>query len=165
MLATAAITGQPAILLDLSHAADDGLLFWHCGNAARAWAPSGRTRLDLHFNRRIPAVRDMRLAPGPVSGLRFLEHRKAVVYAGEVLDRTDGFDGVSGWIGHLRWRGQTMSPDGFLASVLNHRLPHHLIWGRGDEEAALIELCGWLGHEPLPPDPEATRVRWTRDAV
>jgi L-fucose isomerase-like protein len=164
MLATAAVTGQPAVLLDLVHIAHDGLLFWHCGNAARAWASGGSTRLDPHFNRGIPAVRAMHLAPGPVSGLRFLEHGKAVVYAGEVLDRTDGFDGVSGWIGGLRWAGQAVSPDGFLASVLNHRLPHHLIWGRGDEEAALLELCGWLGHGPLASDSENTILRWTPNA-
>jgi L-fucose isomerase-like protein len=164
MLGVAAVTGQPAVLLDLSHVDRQGLLFWHCGNAARVWAAGGKTRLDPHFNRGIPAVRDMRLAPGPVSGLRFLEHRRAAVYAGAVLERHDGYDGVSGWIGDLRWAGRPLSPDGFLASVLNHRLPHHLVWGRGDDEAALLELCAWLGHEPLTPDPENTMLRWTADA-
>lgn len=163
MLAVAAVTGGPAALLDLSHLDGGGLMFWHCGNAARAWAAGGQTRLEPHFNRGIPAVREMRLAPGPASGLRFLEHRKAVVYAGRVLDRQEGFDGVSGWIGDMRWAGRAAQPSEFLASVLNWRLPHHLVWGRGDAEAALLELCGWLGHEPLPLDPETTTLRWTGD--
>lgn len=159
MLAVAAVTRGPAALLDLSHAHEDGLLFWHCGNAARAWA-AGTTRLEPHFNRELPAVRDMRLAPGPVSGLRFLEERRAAVYAGVVLDRREGYDGVAGWIGRLRWEGEPTSATGFLASVLNRRLPHHLVWGRGDAEAALLELCAWLGHEPLPLDPEDKVLRW-----
>ncbi|MDR7417904.1 MAG: fucose isomerase [Armatimonadota bacterium] len=164
MLGVAAVTGEPAVLLDLSHVDRQGLLFWHCGNAARVWAAGGHTRLAPHFNRGIPAVRDMRLAPGPVSGLRFLEHRRAAVYAGTVLERHDGYDGVSGWIGNLRWAGRPLTPDGFLASALNHRLPHHLVWGRGEDEAALLELCAWLGHEPLVPDPEVATLRWTPDA-
>lgn len=161
MLAVAAVTGRPAILVDLSAADDQGLLFWHCGNAAAAWAADGRTRLAPHFNRGIPAVREMRLTPGGACGLRFLEGRRAVVYAGRVLDREDGYDGVSGWIGDLRWAGRPIGPDGFLASVLNRRLPHHLVWGRGDEEAALLELCAWLGHVPLEADPEDLTLRWT----
>jgi L-fucose isomerase-like protein len=160
MLAVAAVTGQPAVLLDLSHLDAEGLLFWHCGNAPRAWAAGGRTRLNPHFNRGLPAVREMRLAQGPASGLRFLENRKAAVYAGDVVPGGGGFDGVSGWLAHLRWAGVHVSPSEFLASVLNHRLPHHLVWGRGDAETALLELCAWLGHEPLRPDPEQTVLRW-----
>ncbi|MBM3471349.1 MAG: fucose isomerase [Armatimonadetes bacterium] len=163
MLAVAAVTGGPAALLDLSHADDEGLMFWHCGNTARSWA-DGATRLVPHFNRGLPAVRDMRLAPGQVCGLRFLESRKAAVYAGAVLGRARGYDGAAGWIGHLRWAGEPASPSGFLASVLNRRLPHHLAWGRGDEEEALLEMCSWLGHEPLPLDPEDRLLRWTSDA-
>jgi L-fucose isomerase-like protein len=161
MLAVAAVSGHPAALLDVSHVDGGGLMFWHCGNAGRAWARDGQTRLTRHFNRGIAAVREMRLAPGPVSGLRFLEDRQAVVYAGEVLDRPDGFDGVSGWIGRLRWAGREATPQAFLASVLNHRLPHHLVWGLGDAEPALLELCGWLGHRPLELDPESVRLRWS----
>ncbi len=158
MLAAAAVTGGPAVLLDLSHIDGDHLLFWHCGNAPRAWA-AGETRLVSHFNRGIPAVRDMRLAAGDACGLRFLEGRQAAVYAGRVLPRGDGYDGVSGWIGHLRWAGEPVSARGFLASVLNHRLPHHFAWGMGDVEDALLELCTWLGHEALRPDPEETVLR------
>ncbi len=160
MIAVAAVSGAPAITLDLSHAAEDGLLFWHCGNAARAWARAGETRLSPHFNRGLPAVRDMRLEPGPVGGLRFLEGRRAVVYGGAVTGRADAYDGVSGWIGGLRWAGQELPPVEFLASVLNHRLPHHLVWGRGEIEAALIEMCAWIGCRVLPPDPETLLLRW-----
>jgi L-fucose isomerase-like protein len=160
MLAVAAVSQQPAVLLDLSHKDGDALMFWHCGNAARVWAAASGTRLDAHFNRKLPAVRDMRLAPGPVSGLRLLEGGRAVVYAGAITDRADAYDGVSGWFGDLRWGGAMASADAFLASVLNHRLPHHLVWGRGDHEAALLELTGWLRHEVVALDAESTGLRW-----
>jgi len=159
MLAVAAVTRGPAVLLDLSHAGDDALLFWHCGNAARAWA-AGETRLATHFNRQIPAVRDMRLRAGPVSGLRFLEHRTAAVYAGQVVPRAGGYDGVSGWIGDLRWARDPVTPRGYVATVLNHRLPHHFIWGLGDAQAALLELCDWLGYRVLPVDLVPRVVGW-----
>jgi len=150
-LAVAAVTEHPAVLLDLSHVDGAELLFWHCGNVARVWAAAG-TRLEPHFNRALPAVRVMRLRPGPASGLRFVEHRRAIVYAGEVRDRTDVYQGVSGWIGALRWAGTPVDGDGFVAAVLNHRLPHHFAWGLGDMEGALTELCAWLGYRVLRPD-------------
>lgn len=159
MLAVAAVTRGPAVLLDLSHVEDDALLFWHCGNAARAWA-AGETRLALHFNREIAAVRDMRLRPGPVSGLRFLERRAAAVYAGQVVAHGGGYDGVSGWIGDLRWADDRLTPRAYVATVLNHRLPHHFIWGLGDAHAALRELCDWLGYRVLPADPTPRVVAW-----
>src|SRR5579864_728331 len=159
MLAVAAVTGGPAAMLDLSHVDGDGLMFWHCGNAPRAWAAS-QTRLEMHFNRGLPAVRHMRLRPGPVSGLRFLEEKRAAVFAGTIRARPGGFDGVSGWVGDLRWGGEPTSPHGFLASALNHRLPHHFVWGMGEAEEALLELSDWLGYQVLPLAPEARGAQW-----
>jgi L-fucose isomerase-like protein len=159
MLAASAVTGGPAVLLDLSRAERDALLFWHCGNAPRALA-AGATRLAAHFNRGLPAVREMRLAPGPVCGLRFLEDHAAVVYGGRLVDRADGYDGVCGWIGGLRWAGRPVDPAGFLASVLNLRLPHHFVWAAGDHERALLELCQWIDLRVLDPDPTPRLVRW-----
>ncbi len=159
MVAAAAVTGQPAVLLDLTHVDGEHLVFWHCGNAPRAWA-AGETRLAAHFNRGLPAVRHMRLRPGPASGVRFLEDGQAVVYAGIVRAGRNGYDGVSGAVGDLRWAGVPVSPREFVASVLNHRLPHHFAWGMGDAEGVLAELCGWLGMRVLPPAPEANGIPW-----
>ncbi len=168
MLAVSAVTDSPAALLDLVHIEGDALMFWHCGNVPRAWAAGGRTRLDPHFNRKIAAVRDMRLRAGPVSGLRLLEDGRAMIYAGKVEEKESGYDGVSGWVSRLRWAGQSSTAQGFLGSVLNHRLPHHFTWGFGDHEAALLELADWLGLAVLPPAPvargagaAARKVRWT----
>lgn len=155
MLAVAAVTGHPAVLLDLTHIKGDRIMFWHCGNAPRVWT-AGETRLIPHFNRGLPAVRDMRLVPGPACGIRFLERGRAAVYAGSVLQSGNGYDGVSGWIGSLRWASVPTTASGFLASVLNYRLPHHFAWGLGDAEGTLLELCTWLGHEVLRLDPQAT---------
>jgi L-fucose isomerase-like protein len=150
-VAVAAVTEHPAVLLDLSHVDGAELLFWHCGNVSRVWAAGG-TRLEPHFNRALPAVRAMRLRPGPASGLRFVEDRRAIVYAGEVSNRPDVYQGVSGWIGTLRWADTPIDGEGFVAAVLNYRLPHHFAWGLGNAEAALMELCAWLGYRVLGPN-------------
>lgn len=156
MVAMAAVTARPAVLLDLTHVQGEDLIFWHCGNAPRAWA-AGETRLIAHFNRGVPAVRHMRLRPGPASGVRFLEEAQAVVYAGTVHAGRDGYDGVTGTVGDLRWGGTAISAREFVASVLNHRIPHHFAWGMGDVEDVLTELCAWLGLRVLPPSTEGLR--------
>jgi hypothetical protein len=112
-----------------------------------------------HFNRNLPAVRDMPLRAGPISGLRLLPGRKAVVHGG-VLNGDKGYDGDSGHLTRPTWAGEPLTPRQFLASWLNHRIPHHLAVGMGTHEEALLEMCVWLGLEVLPPRPEERRLVW-----
>jgi len=157
-LALQAISGAPAILLDLVHLCQRGLMLWHGGEAPKAWA-NGPTRLIPHFNRGCPAVRDMALKAGPVSGLRLLPGKRAVVHGGE-LSGEKGYDGDSGFLVRASWAEVELSPRQFLSSWLNHRLPHHLVVGMGEHQAALLEMCAWLGLEVLPADPEEHRLLW-----
>ncbi|RIH86169.1 hypothetical protein Mterra_01520 [Calidithermus terrae] len=157
-LALQAVSGKPAILLDVSHFGAKGLMLWHGGEAPRAWA-GGPTRLIPHFNRGLPAVRDMPLKAGPISGLRLLPGRRAVVHGGH-LSGEKGYDGDSSWLVAASWAGEPLEPRQFLASWLNHRLPHHLAVGMGEHQPALMELCAWLGLEVLPADPEENRLVW-----
>lgn len=155
MLALQGVSGEPAVLLDLSDVAegDEALLFWHCGNAPAGWAAGGRTRLATHFNRDgVGVVRDMVLAEGPATAFRFVDGgRLAAVASGRFGPaEREGFDGVRGWLGALRWGREPVGAAAFLASLLGHRLPHHLAFGVGDRSEALLELCAWLGTRPLP---------------
>jgi L-fucose isomerase-like protein len=156
MLALKAISGRPAILLDISHFSSKGVMLWHGGEAPQAWA-GGPTRLVPHFNRNLPAVRDMPLRAGPISGLRLLPGRKAVVHGG-LLNGDKGYDGDSGHLTRPTWAGEPLTPRQFLASWLNHRIPHHLAVGMGAHEEALLEMCVWLGLEVLPPRSEERRL-------
>ncbi|MDT7920153.1 MAG: fucose isomerase [Meiothermus sp.] len=158
MLALKAISGRPAILLDISHFSSKGVMLWHGGEAPQVWA-GGPTRLVPHFNRNLPAVRDMPLRAGPISGLRLLPGRKAVVHGG-VLNGDKGYDGDSGHLTRPTWAGEPLTPRQFLASWLNHRIPHHLAVGMGAHEEALLEMCVWLGLEVLPPRSEERRLVW-----
>jgi L-fucose isomerase-like protein len=160
MLALKALTGQPSILLDLSHLSSRGLMLWHGGEAPKAWT-DGPTKLVPHFNRGIPAVRDLALKAGLVSGLRLLPGRKAVVYGG-ALSGEKGYDGDSGWMTRASWACQDLTSEQFLASWLNRRLPHHMVLGMGNHQPALMELCAWLGLEVLPPLPEEHILSWQR---
>jgi hypothetical protein len=156
MLALKAISGRPAILLDISHFSSKGVMLWHGGEAPQVWA-GGPTRLVPHFNRGLPAVRDMPLRAGPISGLRLLPGRKAVVHGG-LLNGDKGYDGDSGHLTRPTWAGEPLTPRQFLASWLNHRIPHHLAVGMGAHEEALLEMCVWLGLEVLPPRSEERRL-------
>ncbi|GEM82446.1 fucose isomerase [Meiothermus hypogaeus] len=158
LLALRAVSGQPAILLDISHFSPKGILLWHGGEAPQAWA-GGPTRLVPHFNRNLPAVRDMSLRAGPISGLRLLPGGKAVVHGG-LLNGEKGYDGDSGYLTRPTWAAEPLTPRQFLASWFNHRIPHHMAVGMGAHEEALLEMCTWLGLEVLPARPEERRLVW-----
>ena len=154
MLAVQGVSAQPAMLMDLSDldAHDDSLLFWHCGNAPLSWAGRSGARLASHFNRELGVVRDMTIKPGPATGFRLLAGgRRALVFTGRFAgSEKPGFDGVRGWLSELRWAGTALGGEAFVHNLLDHRLPHHAAFGEGAWGEALLELCAWLGAEPLP---------------
>jgi len=159
-LALQALSGKSSILLDISNFSERGVMLWHGGEAPKAWAADS-TKLIAHFNRGCPAVRDMALKAGPFSGLRLLPGRKAVVHGG-VLNGEKGFDGDSSWMTRASWAGRDLSAREFLVSWLNLRVPHHMAVGMGHHEAALMEMCEWLGLEVLPANTEENRLIWPR---
>ncbi|MDZ7708529.1 MAG: hypothetical protein U5J97_11685 [Trueperaceae bacterium] len=154
MLALQAVSGGPAILMDLSDLDEqaDALLLWHCGNAPAAWAdPAGpRPRLTTHFNRDgVGPVRDQTLAPGPASAFRLVDGgRGALIASGTFRGAArEGFDGVRGWWAHPAWAASPVPARRFVAELVEQRVPHHLALAHGDHRAALAELCGWAGTE------------------
>jgi hypothetical protein len=160
MLALQAAAHAPCALLDLSDldVAGDRLLVWHCGNAPRGLASASGTRLTTHFNRDgIGVVRDMVLAPGPVTAYRLVDGgRHAVVLSGSLAEPDDrGFDGVRAWWHDLRWDGLPRPAADVVAQLLDERLPHHVALAPGEHVEALHELTTLLGGSVLP----ARRVR------
>ena len=152
------VSGEPAALMDSSDLdlSDDTLQFWHCGNAPLNWAAGGHTRLTTHFNRDgVGVVRDMALRPGVATGFRLLSEGRAALVTSGVFTSPDkvGFDGVRGWLGALKWNGQSVDAQSFVANVLDYRLPHHFAFGTGELTEALNELSGWLGADVLEPRP------------
>jgi hypothetical protein len=158
-----AVADGPTALLDLSDLdrRRDALLLWHCGNAPRALAAAPGTRLTTHFNRDgTGVVRDQTLAPGPATAFRLVPgpdcRVDAAVVGGRVLEaQGTSFDGVRGWWGELVWGREPISAERAIASVLDHRLPHHLALAAGDVREALLEFCARIGGAPLPPSPRA----------
>lgn len=155
MLALQGVTGESAILMDISDLdrEDDSLLVWHCGNAPLRWAATGApTRLTTHFNRDgVGVVRDMVVRPGAASGFRLLRGgREALIVSGRFgSPDKDGFDGVRGWLHDLTWNGRSMRATAVVAGMLDLRLPHHVAFGMEDRTLALRELSRWLGASPV----------------
>lgn len=163
MLALQGISQQASILMDISDLddADDSLLLWHCGNAAKDWAAAG-TRLTTHFNRdTLGLVRDMVLRPGAATGFRLLgQGQEALILSGAfgAADKAS-YDGVRGWLGQLQWNGQALSARDCVAQLLDYRLPHHLALAPGQWLEALRELCVYLGSRVLEPLPYQHSLR------
>ena len=137
-----ALGGRDPILLDIVAAEEEALLLWHGGEAPLSWA-GGNARLIPHFNRGLPAVRDMILRAGPVTGLR-VTSRGLVVLEGW-LDGRGGYLGVSGWLRELRWAGKRANGRECLSHWLNGRVPHHLALAQGNLGEAALELALWSG--------------------
>ncbi len=160
MLALQALARAPSALMDLSDLDPEGdrLLLWHCGNAPIAFAAATGARLTTHFNRDgTGVVRDMRLAPGPATGLRLLAGgERAVIVSGSLADTSEpDVDGVRAWWRDLRWDGTRSTAFEVVARLLDARLPHHLALAPGEHTEAVHELVVRLGGQVLPP----TRVR------
>ncbi len=144
MIALQAMAERDPVLLDLSHVTDDGAVFWHCGNAPKSLA-AGPTRLATHFNRPdTGCVREMCLAPGPTTMLRFTDSDRAVFFEGERRAATMQFDGVSGVLADVRWAGRQLDTGALVAAVLDRRLPHHYAFVPGHWADECRALANWL---------------------
>lgn len=103
-----------------------------------------------HFNRGLPAVRDMTLKRGPVSGLR-LFRGKAVLVEGELTGQ-GGYTGSAGWVTRVRWNGEPLDPQVFLQRWLGARVPHHIALGQGRLGQPLREALAWAGVDLAEPE-------------
>ncbi|WP_117236660.1 fucose isomerase [Thermus sediminis] len=141
-LALKALGGQAPILVDIVAVEEGALLLWHGGEAPLSWA-AGPAKLVPHFNRGLPAVRDMVLRAGAATGLRLT--RRGVALVGGRLEGKGGYLGASGWLREIRWAGEPVEAGAFLERWLGSRLPHHLALAQGDLVEAGLELAFWGG--------------------
>ncbi|MCC7491048.1 MAG: hypothetical protein IT204_01795 [Fimbriimonadaceae bacterium] len=160
-LALAALSGRDPILMDLSHQVDEQLIFWHCGNGPRSQAAGGQVTLQNHFNRPdTPLVRQMVLAPGDTTMLRFVDDQAAAVFDGVWAAAPAAFEGVSGWLHRVTWNGEVaLSPADLIATVLDRRLPHHYAFAPGQWADEAMELAAWLGLRLIEPSPHRPAAR------
>jgi len=146
MLAIGAIAKADPVLMDLSHIGDDHSIFWHCGNAPKSLAADG-SRLATHFNRpELGCVREMTLAAGPTTMLRFTDTYGSVWFEGDWLPGGPDFDGVTGRLGNVRWSNdEAVAPAEMARRVLANRMPHHFAFAPGHHGEAVEALNDWLG--------------------
>lgn len=147
------LSGRDPVLLDLSHLDESGAVFWHCGNGPRSLADGGRTRIRTHFNRPDTwAVREMAIAPGPATQLRFADLGSASLFDGCFQAAEPAFDGISGRLAEVRWAGvRPLTGRELVATVLERRLPHHFAFVPGHLCSAARLLCHRLGLQLVEP--------------
>lgn len=154
----------PAALMDVSDLdeEDQTVLLFHCGVAPISYADQrgvflmphsilGRRRSNGGLERDLGTVADMIFRPGALTAMRVLgEADLLFVVSGNVLaDKGKGFDGSRGWMGGLTIKGESVSVQDFVNTLIVGRVPHHLAITYGDLSGPLLELAAWLGMKTL----------------
>lgn len=130
---------------------DDSLLMWHCGPTAQCWADrEGMTYCTRHFDG-LGMINDMVFQPQPTTIMRITqEGRKMFLATADILSSSKkSYDGSRGWFGNLKLNNEKVSALDFINTVLVHRMQHHFPIASGDLTNELMEVCSWLGIEPL----------------
>lgn len=162
MLMLHAMAQDAAMLMDLSafDEADDTVLFWHCGPAAKRFARKNGYTLGVNYSG-TPHEKGEDLMHASGSGVaREMEfdagHATVARVSGE-FDRfflADGdflgagkpsWHGSRGWMGNLRIARKPVGAADFVNTILVRQFQHHFPIVAGDYTREVMEAAGWLG--------------------
>ena len=149
MLTLKYISGRETVLMDLSawDKNSDSIYIWHCGNIPKSWFDKSGFKLSNHFNRdTIGVVREGKMKPGNVTGLRFLENDSSVfLVSGNFSEKESPlYKGCSVWMNKLKINGIPASSEDFMNTLLVNAIPHHLAYVDQDLTGEVNEFCSWL---------------------
>ena len=158
MLTLKYLSGRETVLMDLSgwDKKTDSIYVWHCGNIPKNWFDSSGFKLANHFNRdTIGVVREGKMRPGKVTGLRFNESdASAFLATGNFTEQSSPlYKGCSAWMNGLEMNSQAISSGDFMNTLLVNGIPHHLAYVDQDLTSEVNELCAWLNINIINPVP------------
>lgn len=154
MVVDTAMNEAPASMVDLVSIddADQSMNIWHCGPAPGCMADHQGIRWDQHFNMGhwegsewcgCGVIADLQFKPGEITVHRLCSTtQELVVFKAEVFDK-ESYQGSSGWIHNFKMQGKQMNIPELLSLLYNYRVDHHMSFGYGDIEDALIEFANW----------------------
>ncbi|HBQ64646.1 MAG TPA: hypothetical protein DD727_06955 [Clostridiales bacterium] len=155
MLLMKMATGTPSILMDLVEfdQRDHSVLLWHCGVGSTHYARCG-VQLQRHFNPGpyspekgwpvMAPVAAMEFRHAPATILGFMEDgARMLAFSGTFMDKP-GRDGSSGWLGDLKFNGQSGNVLDLVNTILVMGYHHHypLVWGENSD--LFSEISYWL---------------------
>jgi hypothetical protein len=169
MLTLRLMTGGDVVtLMDLATVdeADDSVLLWHCGPTSPALADERGARMqslwlfDGAENRQIGLHNDLTLRPGAASVVGFtVDYDRMLVLDGVIDNTKPGYTGSRGWFKTMRLNTQPVSAVDLVQTLMVSGFQHHYPFAYGDLAEPALELCAWLGIQPLPIEPYTSYVR------
>jgi len=159
MLAMRYLTnGDIVTLMDLVSidSSDESVLLWHCGPTSAALADEkGLTLQPLWLfdgpeGQRTGLHNDLVLKPGLGSVLGFTtDFAGMLVLDGRIDNKKPSYMGSRGWLKDLHLNNQTISTSDLVQTLMVSGYQHHYPFSYGNLANAGLELCGWLGIQPV----------------
>ena len=154
--------GEVNTLMDLVSIdnSDESVLLWHCGPTAVELADEDGTTLqplwlfDGPDGHQVGLHNDLVLKPGTgtVLGLT-TDFKGMLVLEGEIDNTKPSYMGSRGWLTDLRLNGKSVSTADLVQTIMASGYQHHYPFAYGSLSNAGLELCGWLGINPLQTHP------------
>ena len=164
MLLLKYLSDDTTMLMDLGafDQADDTVLMWHCGPAAKRFCSKNGFQLSVNYHgmaheegAKEPnccgVTRDMVFDSGEVTVARISgEADELLVASGTFLGNTKpSFHGSRGWMGSLTLNRAPIPALDFVNTLLVRRFSHHFPIVRGNYTRELLEAMAWLGMRPV----------------
>ncbi len=159
------ISDDITMLMDLSaiDEADDSVMMWHCGPAAKRFCEKKGYSYSLNYSGKdhegrdldhavgTGITRDMVFDDGKYTIARLTgESNKMFLASGTMQDGAKAsYCGSRGWLGELHLNRKPISALDFFNTIMVHGFQHHFPMVKGDYTQELMEVMAWLGLEGL----------------
>lgn len=150
--------GDITTLMDLVSidSTDDSVLLWHCGPTSVELADESGAVLqplwlfDGADGHQIGLHNDLVLRPGRATVLGLTTNfENMLVLEGEIDNAKPSYMGSRGWLTELRLNGKGITTADLIQTIMASGYQHHYPLAYGSLSSAGLELCGWLGIEPI----------------
>jgi hypothetical protein len=146
-------------LVSIDHA-DQSVLLWHCGATSPAMANEAGMHLqslwlfDGPQGQRTGLHNDLVLKPGSGTILGLMPNlEKMLVLEGGIDSHKAGYVGSRGWLKNLQLNLSPITTQDLVETIMSSGYQHHYPFAYGSQSAAALELCAWLGIEPIKKQP------------
>lgn len=162
------INGGLVTLMDLATVdpSDESILLWHCGPTsplladARGVSMKSLWLFDAPGDIGIGLHNDLVLQPGIVSVMGFnADFNRLLILGGTIDNLKPGYAGSGGWLRSIQLNGESIKTSDLIQTLMVSGFQHHYPLAYTDLSAAGLEICKWLGIEPLFIEPYTSFVK------
>jgi hypothetical protein len=150
--------GDVVTLMDLVSidSTDDSVLLWHCGPTSPELADDNGVTIqplwlfDGPDGKQTGLHNDLVLKPGQGTVLGYSTNFKSMlILEGEIDNTKPSYMGSRGWFKNLRLNSESISTVDLVQTIMVSGYQHHYPFAYGNLGEAGLELCGWLGIQPI----------------